>query len=589
MSAKKRRLDQLQIVSPCKTDWDRMSGDEKKRFCSECDKFVYDFSQMTRRQVEAIVSIHQGRLCARITRRPDGSLLTLEPPHGDLVAARRASPLANATLAAILGLSVPANALNVDASAAQLVIRSDADRDGAGTPYGGGEGLISGTVFNQQVAAIPNAVVKLISDAGAELKTTTSTDGEFAFKQVPYGSYIMLVEAQGFYTHVNSNVVVDTPYDMRFDVTMKAKRLIALSGAVAIGDGRPSSLLDLYRQSDLVAIAQVERSTVVGTEEGAIQLRTTLRVSSQFKGENNQQLIPFYHWVRNGDKNALKPGDRLLVFLRRRESEDGSRLDGYEESGWQDSIRELDDSALAIYRQRIEELAAIYRRGAPDPAEIVEWLTRLVEEPATRETGALKLSESLSLLASQRDQENEAASQSVESDEAADEDEGENSEEDSTGRSPDDEVVERDREDVKIAEALTQEHKARLANVLFGIAELKKADMALVSVVEEFGDERLAPYLVSQLRRVGGDAPEFAVSLIQTIARLVKDADLDQLVDDEWAADRSSIFYRIDSDDEPPQQDSIRDRRAEILNAAAEKRRAIIKDFLKLVEYKTRL
>jgi hypothetical protein len=73
MSANKRRLDQLKIVSPCSTNWDRMSGDEKKRFCSECDKFVYDFSQMTRRQVEAIVSIHRGRMCARITRRPDGS------------------------------------------------------------------------------------------------------------------------------------------------------------------------------------------------------------------------------------------------------------------------------------------------------------------------------------------------------------------------------------------------------------------------------------------------------------------------------------------------------------------------------------
>jgi hypothetical protein len=46
MSANKRRLDQLKIVSSCSTDWDSMSGDEKKRFCSECDKFVYDFSQM---------------------------------------------------------------------------------------------------------------------------------------------------------------------------------------------------------------------------------------------------------------------------------------------------------------------------------------------------------------------------------------------------------------------------------------------------------------------------------------------------------------------------------------------------------------
>jgi hypothetical protein len=125
MSAKKRGIDQLLVISPCSAGWDRMSGDDKKRFCAECDKFVYDFSQMTRRQVEAIVSIHRGRMCARITRRPDGSLLTLETPQVHPAVARRASPVVNAPLAAILSLSVPAAAPNVDASASHLVARFD--------------------------------------------------------------------------------------------------------------------------------------------------------------------------------------------------------------------------------------------------------------------------------------------------------------------------------------------------------------------------------------------------------------------------------------------------------------------------------
>src|SRR5215470_11348444 len=141
MSAKKRRLDQLKIVSPCSTDWDQMSGDEKRRFCVECDKFVYNFSQMTRQQVEAIVSIHQGQMCARITRRPDGSLLTLETSPCHPVVARRASPVVNATLAAILGLSVPANAINAEAFTGQLIVRSDADSNLASIPNGGGDAL----------------------------------------------------------------------------------------------------------------------------------------------------------------------------------------------------------------------------------------------------------------------------------------------------------------------------------------------------------------------------------------------------------------------------------------------------------------
>src|SRR5262249_32841839 len=168
MPAKERRLDQFKIVSPCSTDWDQMSGDEKRRFCVECDKFVYDFLQMTRQQIEAIVSIHQGRMCARIKRRPDGSLLTLETPPLPPGVSRPPPPFVNATFAAILGLSVPANAINAEVSAAQLIVRSDADNNLARIPNGAGEALVGGTVLNPQGTVIPYAVVKLISDAGAE-------------------------------------------------------------------------------------------------------------------------------------------------------------------------------------------------------------------------------------------------------------------------------------------------------------------------------------------------------------------------------------------------------------------------------------
>src|SRR5262245_44178456 len=185
---------------------------------------------MTRRHGEAMVSIHRGRMCARITRRPDGSLLTLETPPAHPIVARRASPVVNATLVAILGLNAPANAINVDASAARLITHADADGKGAKTPYGGGEAVVGGMVVDPQGAVISNAVVKLISDAGAELETKTSGEGEFRFAQVPYGAYIMLVEAEGFYTHVNSNVIVDTPYDTSFEVTMKGKRMVITAG-----------------------------------------------------------------------------------------------------------------------------------------------------------------------------------------------------------------------------------------------------------------------------------------------------------------------------------------------------------------------
>jgi hypothetical protein len=585
MSAKKRRLDQLKIVSPCSTDWDQMAGDEKKRFCSECNKFVYDFSQMTRRQVEAMVSIHQGRMCARITRLPDGSLLTLETPPAHPIVDRRASTVVNATLAAILGLSVPANALNAEVSAAQLVVRSDADSDGAKAPYGGGEGLVGGIVLDPQVAAIPNAVVKLISDAGVELKTKTSTEGEFAFARVPFGSYLLLVEAQGFFTHVSSSVIVDTPYDMRFEVTMKVNQPIVLNGS--LGDGGPQSLLDLYRHSDLVAIAQVGQSTIAEKGERGRWLKTALRISSQLKGTNSRQVISLYHWVDDNDPIIFKRGDKLLVLLQHSESEEGERPEVYEPTGWGNSNKKLDDGALAIYRQRIEELTAIYQRGAPEPAELVEWLVRCVEDPVTREESVPALSNSLYLLTSQREQENEAKSQSVEGEESS----GESGDvdEDSNEQSSDNAEDKWERENIDLAMALTPDHKSRLANVLFGIAELSEADMKLVSLIEDLGEERLAPYLVSQLRRVADDAPRFAVSIIRMIAWIIKDEDLKRLADESQDAATTAIFDRSEARIESDQQDSTRNRRSGGMTVAAIKRSAMIKDFLKLVEFKTKL
>jgi hypothetical protein len=589
MSAKKRRIDQLQVISPCSSEWDRMSGDDKKRFCAECDKFVYDFSRMTTRQVEAIVSIHRGRMCARITRRPNGSLLTLETPPVHPVVARRAPPVVNATLAAILSVSVPATALNIDASAAQITVRSGAGNDIAKTPYGGGEASVGGAVFDPQNAAIANAVVKLISDAGEELKTKTSAEGEFTFTKVPFGAYIMLVEADDFYTHVNPNIIVDTPYDTRLEVAMKKEVKIAILGSMG-GGGSPESVFDLYRESDLVAIAQVGRSTVIKAQDpdDPKQLKTALRIISQFKGENNQQVIHLYHWYDDFNPAPFKSGDKLLVLLRHRESEEGKLLDGYEAAGWGAGVKKLDDGALAVYRQRIEELTAIVQQGDPDPAEVVEWLVRCVEEPVMRQEGASKLLGVVHTLKYRQEQEqereNKAKASSAEVEESSDQSEGD--EEGSNEQSDTDDNAET-RESLRLAAALTQDHKTRLANALFGIAELSEGDMELAGLVQEFGDERLGPYLTSQLGRVADATPEYAESLMRMIAEVINDEDLKRLSNEYGDSSLAARVDRIEYVDESGRQDSTQNQSENRLTIAAIKRSAMLKDFLKLVEYKT--
>src|SRR5262249_60989885 len=106
------------------------------------------------------------------------------------------------------------------------------------------------------------------------------------------------------------------------------------------------------------------------------------------------------------------------------------------------------------------------------------------------------------------------------------------------------------RECVQLAGALTDGHKIRLANTLFGIAEIGEDDMELAELVQDLGDERLAPYLVSQLRRVADDAPGYAESLIRTIAQALNDEDPKQVADEDDNANMAERFNKSEYDGE---------------------------------------
>src|SRR5215210_7696942 len=95
-------LDQVTVAAPCSANWDEMIGDERARFCGQCQLNVYNLSGMTRREAEALIAGAEGRLCIRFYRRADGTILTNNCPVGLRALKRRLSRLATATLAALL-------------------------------------------------------------------------------------------------------------------------------------------------------------------------------------------------------------------------------------------------------------------------------------------------------------------------------------------------------------------------------------------------------------------------------------------------------------------------------------------------------
>jgi hypothetical protein len=75
-------LDRLEIASPCSASWDDMRGDDKSRYCSKCEKNVYNLSAMSREEAELTILAKEGDLCVRLYQRTDGTVLTQDCPVG---------------------------------------------------------------------------------------------------------------------------------------------------------------------------------------------------------------------------------------------------------------------------------------------------------------------------------------------------------------------------------------------------------------------------------------------------------------------------------------------------------------------------
>ncbi|MDQ3806477.1 MAG: hypothetical protein M3416_21925 [Acidobacteriota bacterium] len=97
-------LDRVRVAAPCRADWDSMLGDERVRFCHQCERSVYNLSGMSKRDAEALVAGAEGRLCVRFYRRADGSILTDNCPVGLRAVRQRVARASRAAVSAALGL-----------------------------------------------------------------------------------------------------------------------------------------------------------------------------------------------------------------------------------------------------------------------------------------------------------------------------------------------------------------------------------------------------------------------------------------------------------------------------------------------------
>ena len=230
-------VENLRVATPCPKAWDDMVGDHRVRFCDQCHLNVYNLAELTQKETQQLIAASEGRLCGRLFRRADGTVLTKDCPVGLQALRKRISRRAAAVFATLLGLSSTAfaqQAKDKDSCLPQVRITKSERVIDQKAP-------LSGTILDPNGAVIPGADV-LVKNTKTGVITHTSTNGEgrFTFPSLTEGNYSLTITTVFFKTLVVQEVKVEEKTPLNVDMTLE------FSGTeVTVGIIAETSLLDI--------------------------------------------------------------------------------------------------------------------------------------------------------------------------------------------------------------------------------------------------------------------------------------------------------------------------------------------------------
>ena len=231
-------LSRMRVASPCPASWEAMEGDDRIRFCRLCDLHVYNVSELTRGEAESLVARTEGRLCARLYRRADGTVLTKDCPTGLRAARRRAGRAAGAAFAAVLSLC--GLAFGQGKSKLAEACESGSAKVSRASKPGKGAAL-KGVVLDPMGAVIPGASVALTDNKTKKKFTAVTTDeGAFEFAALPPGVYQVEATSAGFKTLKMTYLAVAADEAVGLDLTLNVD-VEVMVGVIALDDFYPGS------------------------------------------------------------------------------------------------------------------------------------------------------------------------------------------------------------------------------------------------------------------------------------------------------------------------------------------------------------
>ena len=253
MKAQEFDINKLRVASPCHVAWDAMTGNGRVRNCDSCKLNVFNISEMTAVEAESLIQTREGRLCIRLYKRADGTVITKDCPVGLRMYQKRIARLAGAAFTAVMGLFSVSfgqkdDKTSIDASKAGIVRTSNEKQ----------ETDLTGTVLDPNGAVIPGAEIRLFKVGDKKpTKTKSNDEGVYRFASLGVGVYSLEARYNGFKTNKIVGIEVKDNEIISIRIILQPKAV-----SVTVGIYADEPLIDTTSSSVTTVITRRKIETI---------------------------------------------------------------------------------------------------------------------------------------------------------------------------------------------------------------------------------------------------------------------------------------------------------------------------------------
>ena len=195
----------LSIPTPCHEDWDKMTPNERGRFCSNCQKTVVDFTKWTDAALYDFFTKHVGNVCGRFADYQLDHEIKIPPqPHSRLYKIFVGLGLT------LLFTQLPKSEAKIKPhSSLNIFLPDSSKKEQATNTVNDSTGMIKGRVLDPKGSPVAYTPVQLSQNGVIKGGVITNDSGAYIISSLLPGLYDVVVKSLEFGTQTVANVVVN--------------------------------------------------------------------------------------------------------------------------------------------------------------------------------------------------------------------------------------------------------------------------------------------------------------------------------------------------------------------------------------------